>query len=247
MYYRNAGGVVKALQPEIKGEFTEHPKITALEITVHRDCGGIKAAAAILDGADLNISIESLTLFEETFVKYFRGHGFEGASTDQQKMKRMEEFNRDLQESQAREILRQSGREDVQVNAQLVSVPTGLHVDTVIVVMGRLPNTMLDKNESVLHIGCMDFRLLGIFKDDEIAKLSGLGKGHAYVIMAETVDGASPSLELAVKVMGKRSIVFIPSSASEQKKVDELCKKPYMNGITPKIIPGYSVKKKMPR
>lgn len=219
---RNAGGAAPGLRKEIEGSFLGHPERTALEITVHRDCGGIKAAAAILDGVDLGLSPESSMFFDETFVKYFRGHGFEGASADQQKMEKMEEFNRDLQERCAKEILGQIGRGDVKVSVQLVSVPKGLHADTVIVVMGKLPNN-----------------------SGEIAKLSGLGEGHAYAIMATTVNGASTSLELAITVMGKSDIVFVPSSAFELKKVDELCKKPYMEGITPKIIPGYHVKKRM--
>ena len=216
---RNAGGATMALRKEIEMLFAQHPETTALDITVHRDCGGIKAAATILAGKDLSISTESLALFEEKFVKYFRGHRFEGALTDRQTMERMEEFNRDLQESQARGILKRLGREDVQVNVLLASVPTGLHADTVIVVMGELPD-----------------------KDNEIAKLSGVSKGNAYVIMATTVEEVSPSLELAVKVMGKKSIVFIPSSELERKRADELCKKPYMSGIVPKIMPGYRVK-----
>lgn len=182
--YRNAGGAVAGL--DIAG-----PSIKAVEIVVHKDCGGLKAAAAVLDGKDLGLSPEAAGLFEERFVRFFRNNGFEGitkpdGSYDQGKMTRMEEFNRTLQERLAKEMLSAAGRKGAAVTAQLVDVPRGIHADIVVVVIGNSPKA-----------------------DAEVLRDAGTRPGEAYLVRGGSLADVMSSVELAAKVMGKEKFVIM--------------------------------------
>ncbi len=182
--YRNAGGTVGGI------DFTDQ-SISAVRITVHRDCGGLKATAAVLDGKDLGLTAEAARLFEDRFVKYFRNNGFEGAarpegSYDPEKMARMEEFNRALQERLARQALAAAGRSDVTVTADLVDVPRGLHADLVVVLIGSSPKT-----------------------DAQVLGEAGTKPGEAYLVRGSSLADVLASVELAAKVMGKERFVVM--------------------------------------
>lgn len=193
--FRNAGGSIAGL--EIGQD------VDVIGITVHRDCGGLKAVAAILDGADLGLSTEAAKLFEERFVKFFRNQGFEGTTKsggtyDQAKLAKMEQFNRDLQERLVREYLARIGRTDVDVVVELVDVPRDRHADTVDVLVGK---TDAD-----------DAKLASSTKRD--GEKAAPGVGHAYFVRGESIRDVLASIELAVKVMKKPDIRLVAASGN---------------------------------
>lgn len=236
---RNAGGGADGFKAAITGAFKDDRSAKHLEIIVHGNkspkggCGGLNGVAAIIDGKDLGLSPESTKIFENTFVRFFRGHGFEGASAvDRQgnptpdaikKMTLMEEFNRSTQERIAKEILTGIGRGDVQVHARLITgLPTDRHADLVTGVVGSLA-----KSES------------------EVAELVGSKLGHTYIVRGTEIDEINPSLEIARVVMKKGEFAIVAATKADMAKAEEIKAKPYMEGATVRIVPAFHVKKKL--
>jgi hypothetical protein len=191
---RNAGG---------KGSFEN---VDEADITVHEDCGAVKAAAKILAGEDLGLSPEALKRFEETFVKYFRGKGFENAvkpdgTYDEKILNEMYSFNRDLQEQLAIE----AGIPKERVKVRLIDVPRDLHSDTVTVLIGNSNKT-----------------------DSEVLQAAGTRQGESYLIREETVKDAIDSVELAVILMEKEDIRLVAASLSDKPAVEELGERRFM-------------------
>lgn len=198
---RNAGGTVSGIK--FPGG------LKRVEVTVHRDCGGIKAAALIIDGKNLGLSPEAAELFEQNFVKYFREGNFQGAvkkdgSFDPAVLKMMEEFNLHLQERLVDEKLSSSvGR--IPRIVTLAEVPSGLHADTVTVLVGKSP-----------------------VKDSELARTVGSEIGKTYIIRADDKNGVLPSLELSVLLMGKKDIRLVAASEANRASIETLRKLPFM-------------------
>jgi carbonic anhydrase len=179
-YLRNAGGSVEGFKTEIKKLLEENPDIKNIRVLVHRDCGGLKAASTVLRGGELGLSKDSGELFENSFVRYFREADLDG--TD---MEGMEEYNHRLQERAIREIVAQAGRSDVSIGVTNLAVPPG-HADVVSIVIGQSNNTY-----------------------SYLAAVARLNINETYFIHADNPADIMPSLELAIRVMGKRKIIFM--------------------------------------
>lgn len=203
--FKNAGASVEVIREQIIKKYSNPEEKVPLNINCHIDCGAVKAAAMVLDGADLGLSRESAEAFERTFVRYFRGEGFEGATNDHAKLQKMYEFNRQLQERLAKEILAGIGRSDVEVNARLIDVPMGLHADTVVVALGRSGKS-----------------------NSDTLKAAGSVTGEAYLIRSATADEVAASLEIAKKVMGKTDIRVIALDAAGETEKEGLMKRSFM-------------------
>lgn len=220
--YRNAGGSFDGFGNEVIDDFRGDKGLKELNIIVHRDCGGLKFIAAVLEGNwPAGISPRTRRLMTP-FISHFMGQGFEGASSDKVKMAKMEEFNRSLQERLAMEALEAIGRSDVKVNVQLVGFPLDQHADRVTVVIGRL-----DMPEA------------------EVAKLAGSELGSTYIIRGVTLDEVEPSLEIARLVMEKKDIVLIAATKDDVDNAKELASRPFMEGIEPRIVEAAKARRKI--
>lgn len=210
---RIAGPVIDALSDEtIQSAIEEDaPGRPRIRLNVHRDCGLVKIVARILDDVDTGLSQASVDALEQAVVRHFRERGgFEGATTPDgdynEKLKQLEDFHLELEETRLKERLAAMGRSDVKVVAVIdEDLPTNLHSGIVIAAIGN-------PNES----------------NDEVFKAQGLKTGDAYLIRAGTADECAISLEAGKKFMKKTDLRVVGLDDTGRQEAEVLQQKPFM-------------------
>lgn len=163
--FRNAGGnlvdfsdyLIKLLKED------EEHQIKGIEVTGHRDCGGLKTVMARLNGDTLGLDEDTLREFDK-FVAYFKDRGLEGASIDalkgsvgktdeervenqriaQERLTKIEDSYVAVQEEILKDILKKAGRNDIQVIPDISvrmggvpDAPENAHTGKVLVAVGN--------------------------------------------------------------------------------------------------------------